>query len=184
MKEKLSAMMDGELSEHEQASVLAEISRDPELKKTWQRFQIIRATLSKELDAVLSIDLGDRIAERVDELPAPAMEKEIRRPWRPTTRSTRWLGTMALAASVAAIAIVGVRWFSPTEPQPTPQQIAVVPAQQPDFIRAGLTRWDTGKPEHAKLLNTYLLEHHEFTPTTGMNGVMSYGRFAGYDSAP
>ena len=68
MKEKLSAMMDGELSEHEQAQVLAELSRDPKLRKTWERFQIIRAALSKELDVVVSVDLGDRIFQRGGEL--------------------------------------------------------------------------------------------------------------------
>lgn len=181
MKEKLSAMMDGELSEHEQASVLSELSRDPELKKTWQRFQIIRATLRKELDEVVSVDLGDRIAENVRQLPSFVLDEKFPRRWRP---ATRWVGTMALAASVAVVAITGVRWFSSNESQPTPQQIAVAPGQPPDFIRAGLTRWDTGKPEHARLLNTYLIEHHEFTPTTSMNGVMSYGRFVGYDSTP
>ncbi len=181
MKEKLSAMMDGELGGDEQARVLAELSRDPELKKTWERFQIIRAALSKELDVVVSVDLGDRIAERIRELPPPISNQKFPRQWRP---ATRWVSTMALAASVAVVAITGVRWLSSNESQPVPEQIAVAPGQQPDFIRAGLTRWDTGEPEHAKLLNTYLIEHHEFTPTTSMNGVISYGRFVGYDSSP
>ncbi len=181
MKKKLSAMMDGELSEHEQARVLAELSRDPELKKTWERFQIIRAALNKELDAVVSVDLGDRIAEGIRELPPLVSDRKFPRQWRP---ATRWVSTMALAASVAVVAITGVRWFSSDESQPAPEQIAVAPGQQPNFIRAGLTRWDTVKPEHAKLLNTYLIEHHEFTPTTSMNGVMAYGRFVGYDSSP
>lgn len=181
MKEKLSAMMDGELSEHEQARVLAELSRDPELKKTWERFQIIRAALTDELSAIVSADLGDRIAQRIRELPLPISDQKLPRQWRP---ATRWVSTMALAASVAVVAIAGVRWFSLEVPQVPPEQIATAPGEQPDFIRAGVTRWDTGKPEHANLLNTYLIEHHEFTPTTGMKGVMSYGRFVGYDSSP
>lgn len=181
MKEELSAMMDGELSEHEQARVLTALAQDPELKKTWQRFQIIRATLSKQLDEIVSLDLGDRIAESIRELPPPISDEKRPRRWPP---AARWVSTMALAASVAVVAITGVRWFSSNESQPGPEQIAVAPGQQPDFIRAGVTRWDTGKPEHAKLLNTYLVEHHEFTPTTSVKGVMSYGRFVGYDSTP
>ena len=30
----------------------------------------------------------------------------------------------------------------------------------------------------------YLVEHNEFMPTSGMNGVMSYGRFVSYDNGP
>ncbi len=49
MKESLSAMMDAQLSESEQVHLLTELSRDPELRKTWERYHLIRAVLNKEL---------------------------------------------------------------------------------------------------------------------------------------
>jgi sigma-E factor negative regulatory protein RseA len=153
MTEHISALMDAELNEHERARVLKALARDRDLRETWERYHIIRAALNEDLGPVSSTDLGARIAER------------------------------ALAASVAAVAILGVQWFVSSEPPGTPQQAASARLRQADIQRVGL-RWDTRQPEVARQLNIYLVEHNEFMPTSGMNGVMSYGRFVSYDNGP
>jgi sigma-E factor negative regulatory protein RseA len=179
MKQDISALMDAELSEHERARVLKALLRDCDLRATWERYHVIRAALSKDLGPLLSADLSSRIAERVGQLPAPDRTAGVRR-WRP---AVRWAGAVALAASVGAVAVLGTRWFVPSEPPATLTPVASLPLQQGEVVRAGL-RWDTNKPEVAKQLNIYLIEHNEFMPTSGMNSVMSYGRFVSYDNSP
>jgi sigma-E factor negative regulatory protein RseA len=179
MTEHISALMDAELNEHERARVLKALARDRDLRETWERYHIIRAALNEDLGPVSSTDLGARIAERIGQLPAPELKGGVRR-WKP---AMRWAGNLALAASVAAVAILGVQWFVSSEPPGTPQQAASARLRQADIQRVGL-RWDTRQPEVARQLNIYLVEHNEFMPTSGMNGVMSYGRFVSYDNGP
>lgn len=171
MTEHISALMDSELSELERARVLKALARDRDLRETWERYHIIRAALNEDLGPVSSTDLGARIAERIGQFPSPELKGGVRR-WKP---AMRWAGNLALAASVAAVAILSVQWFVSSEPSGTPQQA--------DIQRVGL-RWDTRQPEVARQLNMYLVEHNEFMPTSGMNGVMSYGRFVSYDNGP
>ena len=85
----------------------------------------------------------------------------------------------ALAASVAAVAIVGVRWMAP-EDVAAPQYVAAV--ENADYLRTTATRWQSVPTDVEENLNAYLVEHSEFSPTSSMNGVMSYVRFVGYDS--
>ena len=61
-----------------------------------------------------------------------------------------------------------------------PQYIASV--ENADYLRTGATRWQSVPNDVEDNLNAYLVEHSEFSPTSGMNGVMSYVRFVGYDS--
>lgn len=181
MKESISALMDAQLSEPERLRLLTELSHDHELRKTWERYHIIRAALSKDLGPVISAELGDRIATHVHELPPPTGTRVTWiRDWRPVVR---WAGSLALAASVAAVAILGVQWFVSDDRQGAPQQVAARSDQQGSYVRAGI-RWVPVEPEVGRILNTYLVEHHEFTPTSSMNGVMSYGRFVVYDNSP
>jgi hypothetical protein len=81
------------------------------------------------------------------------------------------------------LALVAIQWFEPGGSEESAPQVAIAPALQSDILHAGM-RWDTGEPEVAHLLNTYLIEHNEFMPSSSIRGVMSYGRFVGYDSSP
>ena len=58
----------------------------------------------------------------------------------------------------------------------------VAEARKGDPVRAGVRRWDTREPEAESALNAYLVEHNEFAPTSGMNGMLPYVRVVGYDS--
>ena len=41
----------------------------------------------------------------------------------------------------------------------------------------------SGPAPRQSTLNTYLVEHSEFTPNAGMNGMMSYVRIVGYGNS-
>jgi sigma-E factor negative regulatory protein RseA len=180
MKESLSALMDGELSEHEQTEVLAELAKQPELMRTWERYHLIQAALRKELGPVVFAGLSERLAQYIGQRPALPAAAPAHRNW---GWATRWAGGLALAASITGVTILGVQWLTPKGPESRPAQLAVVADApvQGQLVSSGIADWGAGRPEVARLLNAYLVEHNEVMPTTDFKGVMTYGHVVGYD---
>ena len=61
IKERISALADGELSEFEVRRVLDEIEKEPDLRNYWDLLQITRRSLVNEDLGRLDIDISDRI---------------------------------------------------------------------------------------------------------------------------
>ena len=197
----VSALMDNELSRRECDATLGLLADDASLRATWQRYHLMRTALRHEPHYPITGDLAERIAARLDaDMPAPArrglgLRWPARRPQaapRPYSRAYKGAAGLALAASVAAVAIVGVRTLTPVvapgsavapqaaAPAPTAESAPVSLAAAPQKSRRGI-HWDTAQPEVENNLNAFLVQHSEFTRTSGM-GVMSYVRIAGYDT--
>jgi len=174
LKEKLSSLVDNELDELEERHVFTALKGDVALRRTWERYHLVRAALRQAVDVVVAQDAAEQIARRIEAEPSPAVS--FRR-----HRVTRFIGTLAIAASVAAIAITGVQWFHQPSPAPLPALAANNPAPQ-NFIRSGTTRWDMKEPEAESALNAYLVEHDEFASTSGLGGMMPYVRIVSYDN--
>ena len=174
MKEKLSALVDNQLDELEERRVFTALEGDVALRRTWERYHLVRAALHQDVDVVVAQDAAEQLAIRIEAEPSTAVS--FRR-----HRVTRFLGTLAIAASVAAIAITGVQWIHPPAPAPLPALAANKPASQ-NIIRSGTTRWDMKEPEAESALNAYLVEHDEFASTSGLGGMMPYVRVVSYDN--
>ena len=97
----LSALMDGEGGEFEVRRALALVSQDPELRRKWGRYHLAATAMRGEL-ATLSPDLSARIAAALDSEPAPRNRTVLRA-----------AGRVAVAASVAFLTVVGVRYLAP-----------------------------------------------------------------------
>ena len=175
MKEKLSALMDGELEQADFQQALKEIASDSDQLDKWGRYHLAREVMRQEFVQPASAELAASVSGQLAEEPT------LLAPRRSTVRSraARLAGGMALAASVAAVALVGVRWLAPDEVA-APQYIASV--ENADYLRTGATRWQALPEDLEENLNAYLVEHSEFSPTASMSGVTSYVRFVGYDS--
>ena len=180
MKEQLSALVDNELDELEEHRVLAALKGDPTLRHTWERYHLVRAALHQDLEVVVAHDLAERVARRIAAEPSTAATYRRR-------HINRLIGTLAIAASVAAIAIVGVQWLQ----QPTPMPVLTVAATTPEAKSApapvlvsnsGASHWDTKQTEAENALNAYLVEHGEFASTAGIGGMMPYVRVVSYDN--
>ncbi len=179
MKESLSALMDGELGEHEQAELIADLARDTDLARAWERYHLIRAALRKELGPMMFGGLSRWTASEIADAPAGRVRVFRRQRILPPVRWTRGL---ALAASVAAVAILSAQWLQSGDSDTQPPQVVVAPVAPTKIMSVGMAGWDAGEPEVTHLLNTYLVEHNEMMPTADMKGVMSYGRFVSYDA--
>jgi sigma-E factor negative regulatory protein RseA len=170
MNEKLSVLMDGELGELETRRVLQELGRDPELRAAWERYHVVRDALRGELELEAESGLADRVAQRL-----VSLDTAPRAWWR--GRGARAAGTVAIAASVAVVALAGLQFFAP----PTvPATLAERNAPAVTQLAAGQGRWKTQRPEVEQALNAYLVEHNDFAAATGPGGMLPYVRVVGY----
>jgi sigma-E factor negative regulatory protein RseA len=193
MKEKLSALVDNELDELDERRVMKALENDADLRQTWERYHLVRSVMHQELEVLVPSGMAVRVAARIESEPANVASFRRR-------KISRLAGTLAMAASVAAIAVAGVQWFNRPVTMPVPSLVtagqsvpvntvaAPVPSlaasqSAPDnFIRAGTTRWDVMEPETESTLNAFLVEHNEFASSSGIGGMMPYVRVVGYDN--
>ncbi|MBV8854020.1 MAG: hypothetical protein JOY91_11495 [Sinobacteraceae bacterium] len=105
---QLSAMFDDELPAAECELLARRLSRDEQLKARWGRYAAMGATIRAEGSVRLNVDMARRVSAAIssepvmqDAVPQP-QRRDALRWWRPLTG-------MALAASVAAVAILYLR---------------------------------------------------------------------------
>ena len=175
--EQISALADDELPEAERELLLRRLCDDPRLRDQWSRIHLVRDALHNELPCAATDTLSHRVMAALEAEPQPIRRRDFGRVAR---RLGKPLAGFAVAASVAAMALIGLQHFAGPEPAlnaPAPQLAA---SDQPlDNQRVG-TRWD--QPEMGTRLNAYLVNHSEYTSGTSLQGMLNYVRIAGYDS--
>ena len=191
MNEKISALMDSELGKKEQEPVLIELRHDANLSQTWERYHLIGGALRNELEILVDATFADQVIANI--------EKEaiviVPRRWQQGSfqRMGRFAAGIAIAASVSVVAILSLPFIVHLGAQ-TKTQLAQVTTpiiqstpgvtQVADNTQNNLVNNDEGRRrEWQSSLNPFLVEHSEFTPTTGMNGMISYAHVAGYTTA-
>jgi sigma-E factor negative regulatory protein RseA len=99
MRESLSALMDDEANELEMERVLSRIAGDPDLRQAWTRYNMVRAVTAGQPPARPELDVSARVREAIGgEVHSTA---GLRQRW------LRPVASMAVAASVAAIVVLG-----------------------------------------------------------------------------
>lgn len=164
--EKISALIDGELDEHEVEQQLSLLKQGGP-QESWELFHLIGDTMRG--DPRLSADFNSRIAERL------YLEPTVLAPRRsPLKVFTRY--AMPVAASLAAVSVVawvafsGNPLHSPQAPAAS-QLAATAPAQPPISNSQGQ-------------MNEYLLAHQGFSPSTAFQGVVPYIRSVSVSPPP
>jgi sigma-E factor negative regulatory protein RseA len=161
MKDRLSALMDGELDDKSAAELIDALGRDREAVQTWRTYQLISDAMRQS--RLLSEGFSVRVAERLAAEPTVLAPRALR----PEPR--RWFAVPAAAASLAAVALVGWLAFAP-QPQVAPAPVAQVQLAQP-ILEA--------KPVIVPLpiaANDYLLAHQGFSPRVSLQGMAPYVR--------
>lgn len=103
LREQISALCDHELPEGEHELLLRRFSVEKSLRLHWERYHLIGAALRKELPAVDSRGLADRVMASLGAETAPEPEQTKFMP-----NLLRNFAGMAIAATVAVVAIVGI----------------------------------------------------------------------------
>lgn len=109
--ERISVLMDGEAAE---ASWLTSVAQDKEQQETWARYHLVGDAMRAELPDTLMFDLADRVALALQDEPTVLAPKSrlLRERVQPVVVSMlRYGGQFAIAASVAAVSILGVQHY-------------------------------------------------------------------------
>ena len=153
--ERLSALMDGELDDHEVAGELSSIKADPRRETTWAAYHLIGDVLRSE-DVVVD-DFTVRVHVKLDNEPT------VLAPRRPMRRTTRRI-VLPLAASLCGAAVVA--WLALSN------NAILSPQDGP----ASTQMAEIADPAETHALSEYLMAHQQFSPSTARQGVVPYVR--------
>ncbi|BAZ93461.1 anti-sigma-E factor RseA [Thiohalobacter sp. COW1] len=177
VKEQISALVDDALPPQERSLLLARMVSDPALRETWSRYTLIQDALRNHLPEQVEPDLSDRVMAALE--PESAHDRGAARPrlagW------TRPLAGLAVAASVAVLAVV---MFQPDAPTPGGGVQVADAGSAPvaeDYRRVDTSQWQGQQAMVSERLNQYLVNHNEFAARNGMPVVAPHVRIVGYD---
>lgn len=105
-RQQLSAMMDGALAPDQARFLLRRLQHDAELGACWERWQVYGDAMRGHGHALLPVDFAERVGRALHDEPQP-QAVAVSAPRR--GRALRWAGGGALAASVALVALIGLR---------------------------------------------------------------------------
>lgn len=158
--EAVSLLMDNALgSAAERHQVLQHLADNPSSQHYWQRYHLIGDVMRQDFSVPQPSPLQHRIHLTLAQEPplsqprAPSLAKRLFPP----------LASLALAASVAAVAIVGLQQLT-LEPQNDPLPLlAHSPHPSPSLATIALTEnnWDVPQSAVAQALDRYWLNHNE-----------------------
>lgn len=167
-REHLSALVDGEGSSDRVPDLVETIARDEELKRLWGRYHLISDAMRGHLTGIPSDELFQRIHQRVGEEPSLYRLDSFRR------RVLKPLAGLAVAASVAVVAVLGVRSLEPTGGERGVMVAEVPPPVSMPTPTAA--RADAADPR----LTAYIVNH---SGSAGRNvqGLLPYARIVASD---
>ena len=179
-KEWISALADGELAGSELDKALDALRRDASLQRSWTRYHLIRDTLHSNLDASVDAGLHERISAALELEPVVLAPQRASRPW------LRHAAGIAVAASVTGIAVFGIQQMNREEGAPVATMAEVmqpgniVRMENPTLVAANPN--PTEVQEDNGKLAPYLVNHNEYSVSSGMHGMLPYVRIVGYES--
>jgi sigma-E factor negative regulatory protein RseA len=180
-KEWISALADGELGGSELGKALDALRSDTSMQRSWTNYHLIRDTLHSNLESSVDASLYARITAAMDKEPVVlAPQRAPKRPW------IRHAAGFAVAASVTGIAVFGIQEMNREEDAPVATMAEVmqpgniVRMEKPTLVAANPDA-ATAQEDNGKLA-PYLVNHNEYSVSSGMHGMLPYVRIVGYES--
>lgn len=161
MKQKISMLMDGELSNEDAEILLGKIKQIPETQQDWLNYHLIGDAL-RQPDG-LAKEMNAAFFERLYAEPTVLA---------PHSRRSDKAELFAMSAVASIMALAFLSWISASiDTQPSLQQ-----ARQGNIAAA------LDKSTANSNMNAYLLAHHEFSPGVDVRGATSYIRTVSFQS--
>jgi sigma-E factor negative regulatory protein RseA len=172
--EQLSALVDDELAEPEQALLAGRIARDADLHQRLLRYQLISDALRNQLPERIDPAFSSRVqaAVRNEALVPPAAGAGR------LAAMLKPVAGLAVAASVATVAVFSLQTVREDEPSVAAVASAPAPA---DYIRSRDTATPDSRPQVEKNLDIYLVNHNEYAVNRGMQGMLPYVRIVSHE---
>jgi negative regulator of sigma E activity len=170
LHEQLSALVDDELVDSEQALLLGQLGADPALRERLARYQVISDALQNHLPPRLEVGFHKSIQKALQDEPAVHVE------------ASRFAGLFkpvagfAVAASVAVVAVLSLQSIRSETPASTPV-VASAPVAQ-DYLRAEIRAVPASTARAPQSLDAYVVNHNEYAVNRGM---LPYVRLVGHE---
>jgi sigma-E factor negative regulatory protein RseA len=178
--EKLSALMDGELSDRLAGNLLDQSGQDPEFGSAWERYHLIGQAMRGEAYNPTARQVSESVGETLLTEPIPIRRRASRNT--PHARLAPF-GGAALAAAAAFLAVFAVpNLFQGPETEPATSPGQPLTTWTP-VGAAAERRWDLDRPDLASKLDLFLVSHQEAAPATGVKGILPYATLVGYEAA-
>lgn len=176
---QLSAMFDNELPAAECELLARRLSRDEELRGRWGRYAAIGATIRAEGGVRLNSGLALRVSTAISSEPAVVTEPVRQTPRKVASHWWTPAAGVALAASVAAAAILFLRFESPA--QNGQLSVQTVPATSGHTIASQIG--DTSQLASSNTPDSYVvpktLPRRSIVPSTQLaNYVVAHSEFS------
>jgi sigma-E factor negative regulatory protein RseA len=152
MKQKISALMDGELLDDDAEAVLDNLKRNPDTHEEWRTYHLISDVLRQS--SHVHVNISSAVRERLQ------AEPTVLAPRSRVSHNVRWF---ALSAVASVMALTLVAWLSVQIGPEIAPQIAML--QSNAVHSASLP---------ANGLDDYLIAHQEFSPRSDVYGMTSY----------
>jgi sigma-E factor negative regulatory protein RseA len=172
-RERISALMDGELTDEEFAGRIQQLGSE-EGAEDWRMYHLIGDALRGEM--AVSDGFAEKVRAQI------ATEPTILAPGAAARKPARSFQHYALAAAASVVGLAVVGWFAVVNQPGAPEQVArqtsperVVRPAEP--ARAAVAQLDPTVGE-------FLRAHQEESPTAVMHGVASYIRTVSTQDMP
>lgn len=155
IRQHLSALCDDELHGHECQSTVEALSRDAQLREALGRYQLISDVLHNNYRTAADQQLAARVSAAITDEPTVLAPRGARRTH---SRWRRAAAGFAVAASVAAVSLVGIQSLHQESPQPVaqaPQPQEYMRLQPPASLASAQP------PQAVPRLDAYLVNHNE-----------------------
>lgn len=139
-QERLSAMMDGELSTEEMDALLEQASTNPEIMAQWRRMHQHAASRQNQPD----VDVVAAVNRAIDETPVASPEQTKGGKILAFPKRLKALKWSAMAASFAAVVVLGVNMQALLGPGDAPAELTVSSTHAYWDLHHQYARYETG----------------------------------------
>ena len=170
---KLSQLIDHELTSTEQSQVFDLLIKNKQAAKKWQRYHLIGNIIRDDIHQSGN-DMSESIAAALDSEPTVLSPNQLPNKSSDKTakaNSDLWkpVGLFAMAASLAVVAVVAL---NPVNDQVGDQQNTRFAAIDENQEQIQTDQAVLSSQEFDEML----VEHGEFTSSSGLNGLLSYAK--------
>ena len=181
--EMLSTVVDGEVGSLDRQTLVT-IASDETSRTTWARYHLIGDVLRDNLTGVASANFSEQVRAAVAQEPTVLAPGRGRRSWLTP------LAGFAVAASVAALAVIGIKQMGPSPLNDTDEIAVVAPTPNVNVAIPATRIAETpailqpvpGSLDNHRRLNGYLVKFNEQRSSLGVPGVNPYVRIVGFES--
>jgi len=167
-REHISSLMDGEISREASRFLVRRLGSDDELCATWARYHVVRDCLRHQDGGLAQDDLCSRVNKALED------EDVQLRPARSVARWLKPVAGMAIAASVALVAVMAVDPATAPSFQPATGVVESSTVESFNSPQGFSPTNVTSQTVSSQKMNPYLLRHYQVTGSSSGRGFVTF----------